>query len=103
MVEQQLLKMGIRLNRPPADDIRRPRGAPPPARKGWEDFLVAVKPVGESWPPAATARITAARYAYDAGTHEMVSTTTTSGWTMLYCIPRKTPTAPRGYFTLRTH
>ncbi|KQS75059.1 hypothetical protein ASG32_08150 [Methylobacterium sp. Leaf361] len=95
--------MGLRIraaDAPPVDDgVRRPTGRPAPARPGWEDFLVAVKPVGDPWPPAVRARIQQARARYEAGTHEMVTCTTKDGWTQLYSRPRRVPAGPRPYFT----
>ena len=102
MVEQQLRSLGLRLRapaRPPTSDgVRRPTGRPPAARPGWEEHLVAQKPVGEPWPAEARGRIAKARAYYEAGTHEMVSCTTPDGWTQLYCRPRRAPTARRSYF-----
>lgn len=105
MYEQQLRGLGLRIRpaggRPPkpvADDVRRPTGRPPAPRPGWEGYLVAQKPVADSWPPEKRAAIAAARASYEAGTHEMTSCTTPDGWTQLYCRPRKTPAPKRNYF-----
>lgn len=98
-VEAQLRKMGIRLVPPTIpDDVRVPNGPPPAERPGWEGFLVATKPAGETWPAALTGVIRAARDAYDAGTHEMVTCTTSCGWSQLYLRPRRKPAEPREYF-----
>lgn len=102
MVEQQLRSLGLRLRgpgRPPSSDgVRRPSGPPPPARAGWEAFLVASKPVAEPWPAKARPAIALARQRYEAGTHEMVSCTTPDGWTQLYSRPRQVPAGYRPYF-----
>lgn len=99
-MEEQLRSMGLRVGRRPAPDgVRRPTGDPPPARAGWEGYLVTQKRVGDPWPPEAANQIAAARRCYEAGTHEMLSTTTAEGWTQLYLIPRRQKAPARSYFS----
>ncbi len=71
----------------------------PPARPGWERFLVAQRPPSATeWASADRAKIAAARAAYDGGTHEMFTFMTPGRWTQLYLRPRRTAAPERQYF-----
>ena len=89
MVSSRLRAMGLNLSGP---------GAPPEARPGWEDRLVAQKPPMGDWTPEAAPRIAAARACHDAGTHEMVTFMTPSRWTQLYLVARRQPAGQRDFF-----
>ena len=71
----------------------------PPARPGWERFLVAQRPPSATeWGLHDRAKIAQAREAYDRGTHEMVTVMTSGRWTQLYLRPRRTAAPERHYF-----
>jgi hypothetical protein len=62
-------------------------------------FVVAVKPHGAAWPVQFFNAINLSRRRYDNGTHEMCQEKRADGWTVLYCVPRVKPCAPRKYFS----
>lgn len=63
-------------------------------------YVVSIKRSTSSW--VVNDELRRARELYDAGTHEMVQSTSL-GWSVLYLIPRQTPTAPRDYFRTMIH
>ena len=67
------------------------------AKPGFEQYAIAYKRVAFEWPMKFDEIIRDARMKFNAGTHEIFQSNTT-GWVVLYLIPRTTPVAPRKYF-----
>jgi hypothetical protein len=83
-----LQSLGLRgLGTSEAEQVRVPAGNPPPARPGWENYVVSVKRVGDGWPVSDHHRIQVARGLREAGTHTTCQQTTREGWNFLYCVP----------------
>jgi len=82
----------------------RPALGPEPAdirtlgRPGFEQFVIAIKRQGGTWPEKYREVIEDARRKFDAGTHEMFQTPN-NGWVVLYLIPRLRPTKRRNFFS----
>lgn len=67
-------------------------------RRGFEQFVVAVKPRGSEWPDKYDGAIEDARRKFDAGTHEMFQTND-DGWVVQYSIPHLVPVERRQFFS----
>lgn len=67
-------------------------------RKGFEQFVIAVKPAGWGWPAKYDNVIAEARRKFDAGTHEMFQTND-GGWVVQYLIPYLVHVERRQFFS----
>lgn len=67
-------------------------------RKGFEQFVIAVKKAGHSWPDKYKPAIEDARKKFDAGTHEMFQSNG-NGWVVQYLIPYLVPRERRQFFS----
>lgn len=67
-------------------------------RKGFQQYVIAVKPAGSGWPAKYDAILADARKRFDAGTDEMFQTTD-NGWVVQYLIPYLVPVERRSFFS----
>lgn len=67
-------------------------------KPGFEQFVIAIKRPGGSWPDKYDNVLVSARQKFDAGTHEMFQTTGTE-WVVQYLIPYRVPVGPRSFFS----
>lgn len=81
-----------------------PKAGPEPedirvlGRPGFQQHVIAVKPVGGTWPEKYTEVLKSAREKFDNGTHEMFQTTEKNGWVVQYLIPRRRSIRRRPFF-----
>jgi hypothetical protein len=67
-------------------------------RKGFRQYVIAVKRSGHAWPEKYKNAIEDARKKFDAGTHEMFQTNW-NGWVVQYLIPYLVPRDRRQFFS----
>lgn len=67
-------------------------------RKGFQQYVIAVKMAGHAWPSKYTSVLDDARRKFDAGTHEMFQTNG-NGWVVQYLIPYLVPIERRQFFS----